>query len=191
MGKYAIEVRRVALQVMDAILESLGLGQAYMRDKLREGMQVMTVNNYEKCPEMAGSMLGLAAHSDYGCITILLQSCEGLQIVDRNTNTWKAVPLECPDALHVQIGDYLEVLSNGQYKGLVHRVILDCKKRMSIASMHGLSMDEVVTAAKEQVDEQHPKGYRDSCFIDFLSYISKNDFNNGCSFIDSLRITNQ
>ena len=113
MGKYAVEVRRLALQLTDAILESLGLGQAYMRDKLDEGMQVMTVNKYEKRPEMAGSVLGLAAHSDYGCITILLQSCEGLQIADRNTNTWKTVPLECPDPLPVQIGDYLELSSNG------------------------------------------------------------------------------
>ena len=184
-----MEVRRVALQVMDAILESLGLGEAYMRDKLEEGLQVMTVNNYEKCPAMAGSILGLAPHSDYGCLTILLQSREGLQIVDRSSNSWKAVPVDPPGVLHVQIGDYLEVLSNGRYRGVVHRVILDCEKRMSIASIHGLSMDEGVSAASELVDEQHPKGYRDSSFRDFLSYISKNDFTNGHSFIDSLRIT--
>lgn len=190
MGTYAMEARRVALQLMDAILESLGLGQAYMNDKLAEGMQVMTVNNYEKSPQMTDSMLGLAPHSDYGCITILLQSCEGLQILDKNSSTWKGVQVEFPNALHVHIGDYLEVLSNGRYKSVVHRVILDCEKRMSVASIHGLGMDEEVTVARELVDEQHPKGYKESSFRDFLTYISRNDFTTGSSFIDSLRIVN-
>jgi len=52
-------------------------------------------------------------------------------------------------------------------------------------------MDEVATAAKELVDEHHPKGYKDSSFRDFLSYISRNDFAIGSSFIESLRIANQ
>ncbi|ONK73521.1 uncharacterized protein A4U43_C04F32500 [Asparagus officinalis] len=189
MGKFATEVKRVALQLMDAIFESLGLGKAYTREKLEEGMQVMTVNNYEKSSQLKDLMLGLAAHSDYGYITILLQSCDGLEIVDKNTNTWKAVPAES-EALHVHIGDYLEVLSNGQYKSVVHRVILNCKKRMSIASIHGLSIDDMVIPASQLVDEQHPKGYKDSSFRDFLSFISMNDFTKGCNFIDSLRTDN-
>ncbi|KAJ6804547.1 protein DOWNY MILDEW RESISTANCE 6-like [Iris pallida] len=187
MGKYAMEVRRVTLQLMDAILESLGLGEGYMADKFEEGMQVMTVNNYEKPSPEPDSTLGMAAHTDYGCLTILLQSSEGLQIVDNSIGAWRAVP-ELPGALHVHIGDYLEVLSNGQYRSVVHRVVLDAQRRMSIASIHSLSMDEMVTPAKELVDEQHPKGYRGSNFRDVLRYITNNDFTNGGSFINSLRI---
>lgn len=105
MGKNAVEAQRVALQLMDAILESLGMGQNYIKEKLEEGMQVMTVNNYEKCSEIPGSKLGLAPHSDYGCITIILQSCKGLQVIDRTSNTWQPVPAESPDILQVHNGD--------------------------------------------------------------------------------------
>ncbi|XP_039121374.1 flavanone 3-dioxygenase 3-like [Dioscorea cayenensis subsp. rotundata] len=188
MGKYALEVRRVALQLMDAILESLGVSTGDLNEQLDEGMQVMAVNFYPQCstPDLS---LGLPAHSDYGCITILLQSCEGLQVIGGDGNAWQEVP-QVPEALHVHIGDYMEVLSNGRYKSVLHRAVLNPdKKRVSVASIHGFSMDKKVAAAKEMVDEQHPKGYKESSFRDFLDYIEATDITKGKSFIDSLRLT--
>lgn len=46
MGRYAIEARRVALCLMDAILQNLGLFQAYLRTKLDQGMQLIAFNSY-------------------------------------------------------------------------------------------------------------------------------------------------
>lgn len=77
MGKYAVEARRVALQLMDAIFESLGLGQASMRKKLEEGMQLITTNIYSDSSK-SDLTVGIAPHTDYGYITILyeiLQAC--------------------------------------------------------------------------------------------------------------------
>jgi isopenicillin N synthase-like dioxygenase len=44
MGNFAVEVRRVALQLMKEILESLGLGKDYQHEKSEEGLQLMLVN---------------------------------------------------------------------------------------------------------------------------------------------------
>jgi len=56
---------------------------------------------------------------------------------------WTAIPASSV-ALHVHVGDNLEVLNNGQLKSLVHRAILNPDEaRISIASI-GLSMDEKV-----------------------------------------------
>jgi len=61
-------------------------------------------------------------------------------------------------------------LSNGQLKSLVHRAILNPdESRISIASIHGLSMDEKVHCAKELVDEEHPEMYKESSFQDLTS----------------------
>nr|XP_010941430.1 flavanone 3-dioxygenase 3-like [Elaeis guineensis] len=148
MGQYAIESRRLAIQLLDAILESLGLGHGYLNDKLEEGIQLIAMNSYSKSSQLA-EMVELAPRSDYGFLTILLQNYQGLQVMESNGEAWSAVP-QVPEALHVHIGDYQEVLSNGLYKGVVYRVVLNGEKqRISIASIQSLSMDEKVEVAKK------------------------------------------
>nr|DAD47669.1 TPA_asm: hypothetical protein HUJ06_017606 [Nelumbo nucifera] len=186
MSKYALEVRKVATEIMGAITESLGLGPNYMTEKLEEGMQVIVSNFYPPCEEREAA-LGLAPHSDFGCITILLQNHHGLEIMDPEDGTWRMVP-ELPGALQVHVGDHLEVLSNGLYKSVIHRATLNSEKtRLSIASLHSLAMDEMIDIAKELVDDKHPRGYRGSTFREFLKFISTNDITKG-SFIESLKI---
>ncbi|KAJ3689915.1 hypothetical protein LUZ61_019079 [Rhynchospora tenuis] len=201
MGAYSKEIQRVAVQLIYAILESLGLGPNYQITNLENGMQLMAVNYYPyKISEIepqtdvssqisnnsASHKIGLHAHTDYGFITILLQTCDGLQISHNNGITWQPVHIQ-PGALHVHLGDHMEVLSNGRYKGLMHRAVLGGEERISMASIHGLSMNEKVGTLKELVDEQHPKRYRESSFTDFLEFISSGCNCGGKSFIQSLR----
>ncbi|KAJ7974852.1 Oxoglutarate/iron-dependent dioxygenase [Quillaja saponaria] len=158
-------------------------------NKMEDGMQVMAVNCYHPCPqpEMA---LGLPPHSDYSCITILQQNYPGLEIMDMEEGMWGTVP-ELEGALQVHVGDHLEVLSNGLYKSVVHRVTLNSERtRISIASLHSLGMDEKMETAKELVDEQHPKKYKESSFRDFVNFLATNEIAEGNSFINSLKINN-
>ncbi|KAL2549993.1 KAR-UP oxidoreductase 1 [Forsythia ovata] len=179
MGDYAVAVQKLAIEIMGAITESLGLGPIYLTTKLDDGMQVMVVNCYPKCPKPELT-LGIPPHSDYSCITILLQnSANGLEICDSGDGSWKLIPV-VRSSLQVNIGDYLEVLSNGRYKSVVHRVTLNSEKtRISIASLHSLGMDVKMETPKELVDEEHPKGYKESSFNDFLVFISKNNLDAG------------
>ncbi|KAI3911902.1 hypothetical protein MKW92_039638 [Papaver armeniacum] len=187
MAHYAVDVRNVAMEVMGAITESLGLGNSYMSEKLEDGMQVMAVNCYPPCSQ-PDRVLGLPPHTDYSCITILLQTGQGLQVISTNEEEWRLIP-DNHGVLHVHVGDFLEVLSNGLYKSVLHRATLNSEKtRYSIASLHSLGMDEKVETAKELVDEQHPKGYKGSTFGDFLKFLSTNDIAEGSSFIENLKI---
>ncbi|KAL6129048.1 hypothetical protein ACLB2K_072401 [Fragaria x ananassa] len=146
--------------------------------------KVMAVNCYPKCPEPELA-LGMPSQSDYGSITILLQSCPGLQIMDQNKN-WISVP-DIEGALLVQMGDQMEVLSNGQYKSVVHRVtVSDENNRLSIASLHSLSLDKKIEPAPMLVDSEHPKSYKEFSFRDFLDYITSNDIVKG-RYIDTLK----
>lgn len=135
MGQYAVEVNKLAMQMIGAITESLGIGEAYLSDKMEKGMQVMAINCYPPCPQPELT-LGLPPHSDYSCFTIVLHSSQGLEILDSRNDTWQMVP-DLKGALQVHVGDHVEVLSNGLYKSVVHRVTLNREEtRISIACLH-------------------------------------------------------
>ncbi|PWA33873.1 Isopenicillin N synthase [Artemisia annua] len=187
MGSYVMKARRLAIEIMGAITESLGIGPKYLENKMEDGMQVIAVNCYPKCPE-PHLALGLPPHSDYSCITIVLHSSVGLEIMDAADGTWHLVP-ELHGALLVHVGDHVEVLSNGQYKSMVHRVTLNNERtRISIASLHSMGIDEKMETAQELVSDENPKKYKESSFRDFLDFLTQNDISEGKSFIESLKM---
>ena len=73
-------------------------------------------------PRLGLGQMGAGAHSDYGSITFLFQQgVGGLQILDSN-KTWR----DCPaveDAAIVNVGDMLEIWSNGLFPSTRHRVL--------------------------------------------------------------------
>lgn len=105
----------------------------------------MAINCYPACPE-PDLTLGMPPHSDYGTLTILLQSGPGLQLQENKKN-WHSVPL-IEGALIVQLGDQIEVMSKGQYKSVVHQATVSAEnKRLSIASLHSLPLNKKIGPA--------------------------------------------
>ncbi|XP_010680487.2 2-oxoglutarate-dependent dioxygenase 21, chloroplastic [Beta vulgaris subsp. vulgaris] len=189
MGTYSREVQKLALELTGAITESLGLNPKYLNEKMKQGMQVIVTNCYPPCPQPCLT-LGLPPHSDYSCLTILLQGSPGLEVKDmQDGGAWKLVP-HIDGALQIHIGDHFEVLSNGVYKSVVHRAILDYEKtRISIASLHSLGLDDKMEPAIQLLDQDHPKAYKGSSFRDFLDFLSANDIGQGnFCFLDTLKI---
>ncbi|KAD5316929.1 hypothetical protein R6Q59_032156 [Mikania micrantha] len=185
MGSYAKAVNVLHEKLIELVLESLGLDANYLHNDIKEGSQVMAVNCYPYCPEPALA-LGMPSHTDYGTLTILNQSQQGLEIMDHDKK-WHPVPF-IQDALIVQLGDQFEVISNGRYKSIAHRAILNMKKkRFSIASLHSMQLEKMVGPAPELVDEQHPVAYKEGSFGGFLAYISAKSLTEG-KYIDTLKI---
>lgn len=186
MGKYAEEVQKLAIEIMGMITEGLGLGPTYLSKNVKDGMNVIAVNFYPPCPQPSLA-LGLPPHSDYSILTITLQSSIGLQILDTQDNEWRGVQ-NLHGSLQVHVGDHLEVLSNGLYKSVVHRVTLNSHKtRISVSSLHSLGMDEKMKTAEELVDDEHPKRYKESSFSDFLKFLHENEIGQGRSFLMTLK----
>ncbi|KAJ8543474.1 hypothetical protein K7X08_005997 [Anisodus acutangulus] len=103
--EYLKEVWQLAIKIFGAISEGLGLDPKYIERSLGEGTQIIAANCYPPCPE-PNKTLGLAAHSDHGGLTILMDNGIGLQI--KHNQTWFAVP-HIPGTFVVNLGDYLEV----------------------------------------------------------------------------------
>lgn len=189
MGEYAMAIQDLSVQLMGAIVQGLGLEPKYLQQELTEGLQFMALNNY---PQGSSSLaptesIGLAPHSDYGFLTILLQSSPGLEVLHHDDAAWTPVPA-IRGALHVHLGDHLEVLSNGRLRSLVHRAVLNNNEsRISIASIHGVAMGEKVECAEGLVDEGHPRLYKASSFHDFLEFLPTNV--KACRrFVETLKI---
>jgi len=106
VGTYATEARALALRLLEAISESLGLDRSHMVTAMGRQAQHMAVNYYPPCPQPELTY-GLPGHKDPNAITLLLQDgVSGLQ-VQRN-GRWVAVN-PVPDALVINIGDQLQV----------------------------------------------------------------------------------
>lgn len=198
MGKYAEAVQQLVTQLIKVVLESLGLNPTYLHQQIQEGTQVMAVNFYpppppgSKPPEPAG--FGWTAHSDHGLLTVLLQSCQGLRLKDQN-DRWVRVPYT-EGTLLVLLGDQMEVLSNGEYKSVIHQAITmnddsneDDKKRISIATIYSFALEEKIRPAPMLVNEKEcPSCYEESSFRGFLDFISSNNGEKrGIRFIDTLK----
>lgn len=148
-AEYSKRVREVAMTLLQGISESLGLKEGYMEEalNLESGLQILVANLYPPCPQPELGM-GLGPHSDHGLLTLLIQNqIGGLQI--QHGGKW--IPVDTtPYSFVVNVADHIEILSNGEYKSVVHRVVVNNKAtRMSIAMAHGPSLDAVVGPAIE------------------------------------------
>jgi isopenicillin N synthase-like dioxygenase len=111
----------------------------------------------EPDPEHEGS-LGINKHSDAGCLTVLRQYPDqpsSLQVYQ--DDRWhRVVPMK--GALTINIGDMMQVWSNGLYKAPLHRVLADRERvRYSAPFFYNPSYQTMVTPVKSAgVPKYHP-----------------------------------
>lgn len=82
--------------------------------------------HYPARPQLPGAS-GIGAHTDYECFTLLHATQPGLEVMNGHGQWVKAPPL--PGAFVVNIGDLLEVWSNGQFLSTSHRVAAVSEQR--------------------------------------------------------------
>ncbi|WOL07116.1 hypothetical protein Cni_G15853 [Canna indica] len=158
VGEYSKYARQLALKLLEAISESLGLEKDYMEKSLGKQAQHMAVNYYPPCPQPELTY-GLPGHKDPNAITILLQDgVSGLQVL--RDGKWVAVD-SIPNTFVINIGDQIQVLSNDRYKSALHRVIVNSESEtISVPTFYCPSPDAVIAPAEALVDEEHPSVYR-------------------------------
>lgn len=106
MGEYCKSVRELALRILEAISESLGLESDFMNKVLGSHAQHMAINYYPPCPQPELTY-GLPGHKDPNVITLLLQDgVSGLQVL--RDGKWVAISPE-PYNLVINLGDQIQV----------------------------------------------------------------------------------
>ncbi|WCJ23521.1 2-oxoglutarate (2OG) and Fe(II)-dependent oxygenase superfamily protein [Euphorbia peplus] len=157
---YSMEVRKLCKILLKYIAKNLGLKSEYFEEMFGAAVQAIRMNYYPPCsrPDL---VLGLSPHSDGSALTVLQQgknSSIGLQIL--KDNNW--VPIHpIPNALVINIGDTLEVLTNGKYKSVEHRAVTHKEKdRLSIVTFYAPSYEIEVGPIPHLVDMDNPSKYR-------------------------------
>ncbi|KAL4592908.1 hypothetical protein LXL04_005915 [Taraxacum kok-saghyz] len=157
---YSKEIRKLCKDLLSFIALSLGLRGNVFEEMFGLSVQAMRMNYYPPCPR-PDLVLGLSPHSDGSALTVLQQgkgNTVGLQIL--KNNTW--VPIQpVRNALVINVGDTIEVLTNGRYKSSEHRAVTHKDKdRLSIVTFYAPSYEIEIGPMSEMVDENNPIKYR-------------------------------
>ncbi|KAG2689154.1 hypothetical protein I3843_09G125800 [Carya illinoinensis] len=183
---YSTEMKDLAMKILDQMAKALRMESSEMRCIFEEGMQSMRMNYYPPCPQPELA-IGLDAHSDAVGLTILLQvnEMEGLQV--RKDGMWIPVkPL--PNAFIVNIGDILEIVTNGIYRSIEHRATVNSEKeRLSIGTFLSPKLEGEFGPASSLVNADSPALFKRIGFVDYLKgHLSRKL--DGKSYLDAMRI---
>ncbi|KAI0060382.1 Clavaminate synthase-like protein [Artomyces pyxidatus] len=140
---------------------ALDLPEDFFSDKITKPAAIMRLLYY---PPQTGVVddrtMGIGAHTDYECFTILWQQddIQALQVLNASGKWIDAVPI--PGALVVNIGDQFARWTNDVFKSTVHRAVnRSGAERYSIPLFFGTDYNVRLEALPSCVSEDMPAKY--------------------------------
>ncbi|XP_015084486.1 leucoanthocyanidin dioxygenase [Solanum pennellii] len=127
-SEYAKQIRNLATKIFAVLSIGLGLEEGRLEKEvggMEDLLLQMKINYYPKCPQPELA-LGVEAHTDVSALTFILHNMvPGLQLFYEE----KWVTAKCvPNSIIMHIGDTIEILSNGKYKSILHRGVVNKEK---------------------------------------------------------------
>lgn len=117
---YYVTAFGVSQDLLKAMAEALQLEADFFSRCFTDHVTVLRMIHYPPRPSIEHDN-GAGAHTDYGCVTLLLQDdIGGLEVKHRNGEWVQATPME--GALVVNIGDLMQRWTNDEYVSTAHRV---------------------------------------------------------------------
>ncbi|GMH05184.1 hypothetical protein Nepgr_007024 [Nepenthes gracilis] len=153
---YLLESRKLVKEVVLSIAKALRMEEQEMMELFEDGMQSMRMSYYPPCPKPE-LVMGLVPHSDANLITIILQvdGVDGLQVKNK-AGAWIPVNF-LPDSFVVNLGDILEIMSNGAFESPEHRAAVNSvKERISIAVFFNVNSEAEFGPSTGLISPQNP-----------------------------------
>ncbi|OQU77607.1 hypothetical protein SORBI_3009G077500 [Sorghum bicolor] len=152
LDEYIAAVRRMTCTVLELMAQGLGLDDdtaVFSRLVLdRDSDSMLRVNHYPPRPETAAAagepaevrrprLTGFGEHTDPQIISVLRSNdTAGLEISLRD-GSWVSVPSDT-QSFFVNVGDALQVLTNGRFRSVRHRVMVSSgRPRVSVIFFGG------------------------------------------------------
>ncbi|KAF4376427.1 hypothetical protein G4B88_000115 [Cannabis sativa] len=180
MVMYRNEMNKLAETLLDLMFGSLGLTQEDTKQvKPKTGLKnpygPLQLNSYPICPDPTKAM-GLAAHTDTSLLTLLYQSNTptSLQIFKEGIGWVPVHPLN--GALIVNLGDLMQILSNGRFKSVLHRAVVNnTHHRISVANFYGPPNDVKLSPLIQLGNLDHLPLYRSVTWKEYLEIKAKHN----------------
>lgn len=162
VNEYVGAVKNVTCEVLEKMAEGLKIGAKNVFSRLlrdERSDSCFRVNHYPPQPDDfhgRRGMIGFGEHTDPQVVSVARSNnTTGLQISLRD-GTWVSVPPD-PRSLFVMVGDSLQVMTNGRFRSVKHRVVTSSPKaRVSMIYFGGPPLSEKIvplTCLMEQGEE--------------------------------------
>jgi isopenicillin N synthase-like dioxygenase len=160
LDRYFGQVLELGKRLFEMVALSLGLPEDFFRPHLTHPMGMLRINSYP--PQTAQSdsrQIGIGAHTDYECFTILAQQPGITALQVWNGREWiKAPPI--PGTFVVNIADLLQRWSNDAFLSTRHRAInVSGAARLSIPFFLGVNYDTTISPLPGCVSAERPGKY--------------------------------
>lgn len=170
--RYTESARKVCNELLQALAEALQLERLSFLQffEPEESVINVRVNYYPPCPR-PDLALGLTPHSDASALTLLVQfgDVHGLEVL--KDSRWVRVNVP-PQALLVNIGDLLEIMSNGRLKSMWHRVMTNkAVERFSVAVFYNPPLRAEIEPVQGR--DCTKRGYKKVVVEDYLQHFYK------------------
>ncbi|WCJ18764.1 2-oxoglutarate (2OG) and Fe(II)-dependent oxygenase superfamily protein [Euphorbia peplus] len=162
-------------KLMTALMQNLNVKEI---DETKEsqlmGSKRINLNYYPKCPN-PNLTIGVGRHSDVSCLTFLLQDQIGGLYVRVNegkseVDEWVHVsPIE--GSIVINVGDALQILSNGRYRSVEHCVMASGRKnRISIPIFVNPKPTDVIGPLPEILATGEKPKYKNFLYSDYVKH---------------------
>ncbi|XP_063944295.1 2-oxoglutarate-dependent dioxygenase 19 [Daucus carota subsp. sativus] len=179
--------REVMKNLLRGVSKSLEVEESYFYNMadMDRGMDFFAANIYPPCPQPELAV-GLSPHTDFGLLIMLAANGVGGLQIQRN-GRWYDVDVR-PNHLMVNLGDHMEIMTNGKYKSAVHRAMVNSRTtRISAVTVYGPEVNKLVIPAPEFVDDNNPPAYRGMKYGDYF-IADQTSTTKGVSSLDMVRI---
>ncbi|KZV29748.1 dioxygenase family protein [Dorcoceras hygrometricum] len=152
LKNYVSAVKKMAFEILEMLADGLKIQPRNVFSKLvmdEQSDSVFRVNHYPPCPDLGESngsrnLIGFGEHTDPQVISVLRSNnTSGFQICLKDGN-WISIP---PDhsSFFINVGDSLQVMTNGRFKSVRHRVVANSSKsRLSMIYFGGPPLSEKI-----------------------------------------------
>ncbi|XP_006852848.2 codeine O-demethylase [Amborella trichopoda] len=170
LDELSLKMKEFADKTLTLLGEMAGLKDKYFNDHFDDDATLYARFNYYPPCSKPGQTLGQRSHSDNSGITVLIQDphVQGIQVL--RDGTWHQIKT-LPYALLINIGDQLEVMSNGIIRSAVHRVIVNKEKpRMTMAMFYSMAPNKELGPAEELAGKKEsPAVYQKILINDYFN----------------------
>ncbi|KAL5731762.1 gibberellin 2beta-dioxygenase [Ranunculus cassubicifolius] len=171
---YVSAVKNMGCDVLELLADGLKLKQRNAFSKLimdEESDSVFRLNHYPPCPDLQAisgrDLIGFGEHTDPQIISVLRSNnATGLQIALKD-GTWVSVPPD-QNSFFIIVGDSMQVMTNGRFKSVRHRVLANSNKsRVSMIYFGAPPLRERIAPLTSLMKEGEESHYKEFTWLEY------------------------